>query len=135
MFIAFSVRFDQPLAVIRVPDVEAGAQYGAFRLNPKLPGAKAVEGADLGRDGLVGEHGPDPVGHLLLRLVGERHSQDARRRYAACRETGGQGSRFARASIGQARASPQATWRPPAGIMPPRMEARRSGRLVAAMGS
>ncbi len=48
---------DQPLAVVGVQDVEAGAQARHLRLRPQLAGAEAVEGAAPGWHRLPGQHG------------------------------------------------------------------------------
>ncbi len=68
---------DQPLAVVRVQDVEAGAQARHLRLGAQLAGAEAVEGAAPGWHRLPGQHAADALGHLARGLVGEGHGQDA----------------------------------------------------------
>ncbi len=72
---------DQPQLVIAVQDLEIFRQAGILPVRAQQPVSNTVESTKPHPAGRQVHHLLDPVAHLLGRLVGKGHRQDARRRY------------------------------------------------------
>ena len=81
--------FDCRLLVARIEDLEQRRQPGFLVMRPQQPVAQAVEGADPHRPDIHRQHRRQPRLHLLGRLVGEGHRQDARGRHLSGRQQPG----------------------------------------------
>jgi len=101
----FEGSFDQPAAVIRIENIEAGPQAGDLGFDPELARGKAVESPEPGWRRSAGERRPDPAAHFGRRLVRESDGEDPASRNAAGRDAvdnrRGQRPRLAGAGAGK----------------------------------